>query len=161
MTLQTNDSDWAARVAAAGVPVQLLARELDSADADALADSVLRVARDKKLCDRDLYPLLVRIWTGRQPIVDWPPHAPQVARRCAIELAVQQPCELAMSSWGPNDRSLQQARELIVSGQQTYSLNSQNAGRKAQAWTCLATERKRSWRSLNTCCSNRWWARAP
>ena len=115
MTLQTTDSDWAARVAAAGVPVELLARELDSADAEALADSVLRAARDEKLSDRDLYPLLVRIWTGRHPIVDWPPHAHQIARRCAIELAVQQPCELAMSSWGPNDRSLQQARELIVS----------------------------------------------
>lgn len=110
----TNDLGWATRVASAGVRLEMLERKLEGPEAELLAGSVLRAARSGALCDRDLYPLLVRLWTGGPPLVDWPPKAAEVARRCATALAAQHQCDLALSSWTPGQRSLQQAREAIV-----------------------------------------------
>lgn len=108
------NAGWAARVASAGVRLDLLKRDLGSRDADVLAESILRAARDGALCDRDLYPLLVQAWIGRPPPIDWPPKAFEVARRCATALAAQQPCDFGFSSRAPSERALQQAREAIV-----------------------------------------------
>ena len=43
-------------------------------------------ASESRLSDDDLYPLLVRLWAGDWPRVDWPADAPALTRRCATRL---------------------------------------------------------------------------
>lgn len=68
---------------------------------------------DRSLADDDLYPLLVRIWTGTYAAIDWPPQAPQIARRCAQALAAERPCEHGVLN-APTERSVQTARDAVV-----------------------------------------------
>lgn len=104
---------WEARVRDAGVPVELFEADLNDYGFAFLEGSIMAALRDATLSDADVYPLLVRIWTGRPAATDWPPQAPELARRCATTLAGRSPCELGALN-APTDRSVQTARNAIV-----------------------------------------------
>lgn len=108
------DAGWMARVGDAGVRVELWDADLDDHGFELLSDTILDAVREATLSDDDLYPLLVRLWNGRLPLVDWPPHAPAIARRCATELATRAACEPETWTHAPTDRSLKAARDVIV-----------------------------------------------
>ena len=97
------DAGWAARVAGAGVRIDLWDTDLEDHEFVLLGATILRAARQGTLSDADLYPLLVRLWNGRLPTA-WPAGAPMVARRCATALAAQAACELEGATCAP-DRS--------------------------------------------------------
>lgn len=80
-----------------------------------LGDSIMYAAWESTLSDADLYPLLVKFWTGRPPAVDWPPNAPAVARRCAEALASRDSCQLDVYLYGPTRESLKAALDAVVS----------------------------------------------
>jgi hypothetical protein len=110
----TDDSGWADRVTAAGVRIDLWDTDLDDYQFAILAITILHAVRESTLSDEDVYPLLVRFWTGTRPAIDWPPNAPQVARRCATVLAARGTCELDSFISAPSDESLNAAREAII-----------------------------------------------
>jgi hypothetical protein len=101
-----------ARVAEAGVRVELC----DTLDVDddylELEASVLRATRDGTLCDEDLYPLLARFWIGRPPL-GWPPDAAAVARRCAVALAGGS-VEPVLRNGVPSDRTRRRAQDAVI-----------------------------------------------
>ena len=108
------DPGWIARVRAADIPIELFDAETDDDYSIAwLEATILSAARQRSLSDDDLYPLLVRVWTGSYAAIDWPSEAPQIARRCATALAAEQPCELGALHL-PTDQSIQTAHEAIV-----------------------------------------------
>jgi hypothetical protein len=107
------DARWAARVAGAGVRIDLWGTDLKDHEFVLLGATILRAARRGTLSDADLYPLLVRLWNGRLPTA-WPAGAPMVARRCATALAARAACELEGATCAPTDRSLKAAREAVV-----------------------------------------------
>jgi len=110
----TDDPGWADRVTAAGVRIDLWDTDLDDYQFAMLAITILHAVRDATLSDGDVYPLLVRFWTGTRPAIDWPPNAPQVARRCATALAAHATCKLESFTYAPSDASLIAAREAII-----------------------------------------------
>lgn len=109
---QGQDQGWCARLAAAGVRPELSGEDVydDRKFASHLA-TIVRAIRAATLSDEDLYPVLAGFPPGTQP-VDWPPHAPALARRCATALASQQSCELGIRSM-PTDKSIRMARDAI------------------------------------------------
>ena len=109
---QAQDQGWRVRLAAAGVRPELSGEDIhdDRKFASHLA-TMVRAIRAATLSDEDLYPVLAGFLPGTQP-VDWPPHAPALARRCATALASQQPCELGIRSM-PTDNSIRMARDAI------------------------------------------------
>lgn len=104
---------WSARVRAAGVRLDLFGEPGDE-EFGVLGDSIMFAAWESTLSDADLYPLLVRFWTGDPPAVDWPPKAPAVARRCAHALATRGSCELDTYLYGPTGASLKAALDAVV-----------------------------------------------
>jgi hypothetical protein len=96
------------------VPIDLWDTDLDERGFVLLAEMILRATREAALSDEDLYPLLVRLWNGRPPLVAWPPEAPAIARRCAVALAAQATCELDGATYAPTDRSVKAAGEAVV-----------------------------------------------
>ena len=110
----TDDSGWSGRVTAAGVRIDLWETHLDDYEFAILATTILDAVREATLSDEDVYPLLVRFWTGTRPAIDWPPNAPQLARRCATALASRGTCKLESSTYAPSDESLHAAREAII-----------------------------------------------
>lgn len=108
------DAGWAVRVADAGVPLELWDTDLEDHAFALLGATILRAARESRLSDADVYPLLVRYWFGRLPTVDWPPDAPALARRCASVLAKRATCEMETWMYGPTSASLQAARNGIA-----------------------------------------------
>jgi hypothetical protein len=109
-----HDAGWVERVVAADVRLDLF----DAADDDyafaLLGVTIVRAVSDSALSDDDAYPLLVRFWNGDWPLIDWPEHAPAVARRCAAALAHTGRCKLDGLLYAPSDESLRLAREAIV-----------------------------------------------
>jgi hypothetical protein len=93
--------------------VELFDAEISDYGFAFLEGSIMAALRDATLSDRDVYPLLVRISTGRSAAIAWPPQAPEIARRCATTLASAGPCV-----WGaltaPTERSVQTAGDAIV-----------------------------------------------
>lgn len=79
-----------------------------------LGASILRAARDSLLSDEDLYPLLVRFWTGDWPQVDWPANASALVRRCATVLAARGTGAFDAWTFAPTVQSRDVAREVIV-----------------------------------------------
>lgn len=110
----TDDSGWADRVTTAGVRIDLWDTDLNDYQFAMLAITILHAVRDSTLSDEDIYPLLVRFWTGTRPAIDWPPDASQVARRCATVLAAHATCKLESFTYAPSDESLNAAREAII-----------------------------------------------
>jgi len=108
------DPAWAARVQAAGVPPELFDGLGDDSEYFALQRAILLAARDALLSDEDVHPLLVRIWSGYWPAVDWPPDAPALTRRCAAILASQQKCEFDRRIDFPTDDSMKAVRDVII-----------------------------------------------
>jgi len=110
----THDADWVARVVEARVRLDLF----DFADDDyafaLLGVTIVRAVSDSALSDDDAYPLLVRFWDGQWPRVDWPAHAPAVARRCAGTLAQGGGCEMDAIVYAPTDESLRTARDAVI-----------------------------------------------
>ena len=107
------DPGWETRVRGADVPIELFDAELDDHGFAFLERSIMRALRDQTLSDEDLYPLLVRIWTGCVATFDWPRQASHVARRCATTLAAERACELGAFS-APTDRAVQMACDAVV-----------------------------------------------
>lgn len=114
MAAATDDLGWAARVTEVGVSVELFDADLDDDEFARFGAAVMDAAWDSTLSDHDLYPLLVKFWIGRPPPADWPPHAPTLARRCAVALATRGGCELEAFMYAPTDQSLHEARTAIV-----------------------------------------------
>jgi hypothetical protein len=106
------DPAWVARVAKAGVRVELFDTVDDDDDYRELQTSIMTAARDATLSDTDLYLLLARYWIGRPPF-DWPPDAAAVARRCAVALAGL-PVELELDGGRPTDRTRQLAEQAVI-----------------------------------------------
>lgn len=109
-----HDAGWSARVVDAGVRLDLF----DAADDDdafaLLGVTIVRAVSDSALSDDDAYPLLVRFWDGQWPRVDWPAHAPAVARRCATTLSQSGGCELDAILYAPTDESLRATRDAVI-----------------------------------------------
>ena len=101
-------------MAEAGVRVDLWDGELDDYEFALLGRTILHAATDARLCDDDLYPLLVRLWAGDWPRVDWPADAPALTRRCATRLASQGSSVVDAMLCAPSAESLRAAREAIV-----------------------------------------------
>jgi len=101
-------------MAEAGVRVDLWDGELDDYEFALLGRTILRAASESRLSDDDLYPLLVRLWAGDWPRVDWPPDAPALTRRCATRLAAKGVSLVDAMLCAPGDESLHAAREAIV-----------------------------------------------
>jgi hypothetical protein len=106
------DREWVARVAKAGVRVELFNTVDNNDDYPELQTSILTAARDATLSDEDLYPLLARYWIGRPPF-DWPPDAAAVARRCAVALAAGTGA-LELDAGRPSDRTRQLAEQAVI-----------------------------------------------
>jgi hypothetical protein len=109
-----DESGWRARLAAAGVRVDLVDGDVDDRELALLELSVLRAARESTLSDDDLYPVLARVWTGHRPIADWPPDAPALARRCAARLTMHGRCGFDASVCVPTSKAVDAARHAIV-----------------------------------------------
>lgn len=109
-----HDVDWAVRVLEAGVCLDLFDRADDDNAFALLGVTILRAVSDSALSDEDAYPLLVRFWNGDWPRIDWPAHAPAVARRCAAALAERGTCELESLLYAPTNESLRLARDAII-----------------------------------------------
>ena len=110
----TDDRGWADRVTDAGVHIDLWDTEINDYQFAMLAITILHAVRESTLSDEDVYPLLVRFWTGARPAIDWPPNAPKVARRCATALAARGTCKLDSFMYAPSDESLNAVREAII-----------------------------------------------
>lgn len=110
----TQNPGWADRVTQAGVRIDLWDTDLDDYQFATLAITILCALREASLTDEDLYPLLVRLWLGEPPAIDWPPQAPTIARRCATALASRSTCQLDSFTFGPTDAALNAAREAII-----------------------------------------------
>ena len=113
------DAAWVARVAHAGVRVELFDTVDHPVDYLELQTSIMTAARDATLSDEDLYPLLARYWSGRPPF-HWPPDAAAVARRCAVALAAR-PVELELEAGRPSDLTRQLAEEAVIEDLQLTS----------------------------------------
>ena len=109
-----HDPEWAARVKAAGVPLELFDSLGDDSEYFALQRAILHAAHDALLSDEDVHPLLVRNWSGYWPAVNWPPNAPALTRRCAAILASQQKCEVDRTIDLPTDDSMKAVRDVII-----------------------------------------------
>ena len=109
-----HDPEWAARVKAAGVPLELFDSLGDDPEYFALQRAILLAARDALLSDEDVHPLLVRIWLGYWPTVDWPPDAPALTRRCAAILTAHHDCVIDRRYDFPTDASLKAVRDVII-----------------------------------------------
>lgn len=108
------DNDWDARVVQAGVRVDLWDNDRDDFDFALLSDTILRASSESRLSDDDLYPLLVRLWVGGWPQVDWPPAAPALTRRCATALAAKGSSVMDAMLRAPTTQALTAAREAII-----------------------------------------------
>jgi hypothetical protein len=108
------DPGWTERLKRAGVRTDLFESMSDDYEWHVYEASVLQAARDSVLSDDDLYPLLVRLWTGTLPAVDWPPRAPSVARRCASALASRQRCEIDAKFGFPTEGSIEMVRDALI-----------------------------------------------
>jgi len=108
------DGDWVARVTEAGVRLDLWDGQFDDQEVVLLCETILRAGLESRLSDEDLYPLLVRLWSGRWPQVDWPPDAPALTRRCATKLAAKGSSVVDAMLCAPSNDSRNAAREAIV-----------------------------------------------
>lgn len=111
--LAAPDPAWAARVAGAGVRLELFDTLDDDYDYVDLEGPLLAAAREGSLSDEDLYPLLARFSIGRAPDIDWPTDAAGVARRCAVALAGRG-ARIELRAGQPNDRTRRIARDAVV-----------------------------------------------
>lgn len=111
---RSRDAGWVARVAAAGVPVELFAAIDDRDDFLELQRASLGAVSEARLSDDDAYSLVTFLWWRGWPPILWPADASAVARRCAAELSGQMPCELHPVTNRPTPESIQAARDAIV-----------------------------------------------
>lgn len=110
----SRDAGWVARIATAGVPVELFDAIDDRDDFLKLQRASLRAVSEARLSDDDAYPLLTFLWWRGWPPILWPADACAVARRCAAELSGQMPFELHPVTNRPTPESIQAARDAIV-----------------------------------------------